>query len=368
MNGKAVFKGMTPYKPGKQIEDVKLEYGLERIVKLASNENPFGFSDNVKAAMPELVDNLEIYPDGYATLLRSALAEKLGVHGDQLVFGCGSDEVVEFICRAFLEPGMNTVMATPTFPQYKHNALIEGAEIKEVPLIDGYHDLDGMLAQIDEKTKVVWVCSPNNPTGSLVNRADFQEFMSNCPKNVLVVMDEAYYEYIETEDYVDTVKEVENFPNLIVLRTFSKAYGLAGLRIGYGVAQEEIATPLNIARGPFNTTTIAQKSALIALKDEEFLQTSLQRNIENKHAFMQFCDDQGLSYYDSETNFLFVKLPISGDRMFEHLLSKGFIVRSGEALGHPNGIRVTIGKREDMEELQQHMKDFLVSIAKENQL
>ena len=368
MNGKAVFKEMSPYKPGKQIQDVKLEYGLERIVKLASNENPFGFSDHVKAVWPELSESLEIYPDGYATLLRQELAMELNVQEEQLVFGSGSDEVVEFICRTFLEQGMNTIMAKPTFPQYKHNALIEGAEIREVPLIDGYHDLEGMLDRVDGETKVIWLCTPNNPTGSLIHRENFEQFMEQCPDHVLVVMDEAYYEYVETDDYPQTIKALEKYKNLIVLRTFSKAYGLAGLRVGYGVADEAITTLLNITRGPFNTTSVAQKAALVALKDKEFLQTSLDKNKQNKNAFMRFCEEQRLPYYDSEANFLFVKLPVSGDTMFEYLLSKGFIVRSGEALGHPGGVRITIGERKDMEELQQHIRNFLVALAEEKQL
>ncbi|SDJ67501.1 histidinol-phosphate transaminase [Sediminibacillus albus] len=362
MLAKEVFKGMAPYKPGKQIEDVKAEFGLDRIVKLASNENPFGFSPKVKQALPKLIENLEIYPDGYSTVLRAELAAKLGVQGDQLVFGCGSDEIVEIICRTFLDEGTNTIMATPTFPQYKHNALIEGAEIKEVPLINGYHDLEGMLKEIDEQTKILWLCSPNNPTGSLINKEQFDYVMDHCPNDVLVVVDEAYYEYIETEDVPDTVKEIENYPNLLVLRTFSKAYGLAGLRIGYGIAREEITTLLNITRGPFNTTSTAQKAALIALKDQQFLEESLARNVENKHQFMDFCTKNGLPFYDSETNFLFVQLPVSGDQMFEYLLTKGFIVRSGEALGHPFGIRVTIGASEDMKQLESLMSSYLTAI------
>ncbi|WP_053219402.1 histidinol-phosphate transaminase [Virgibacillus senegalensis] len=362
MLAKEVFKGMAPYKPGKQIEDVKAEYGLEKITKLASNENPFGFSPKVEQALPELIKNLEVYPDGYSTVLRTKLAQKLGVDGEQLIFGCGSDEVVEIISRTYLDEGTNTVMAHPTFPQYKHNALIEGAEIREVPLIDGYHDLEGMLNQVDDQTNILWLCSPNNPTGALIGQNDFRYVMENCSKHVLVVVDEAYYEYIETEDAPDTVKALEEYPNLIVLRTFSKAYGLAGLRIGYGIASKEIATLLNITRGPFNTTSAAQKAALLALEDEAFLQDSVTTNIENKHQFMKFCDKEGLSYYDSETNFLFVQLPVSGDEMFEYLLSKGFIVRSGDALGHPNGIRVTIGKLEDMKELELYISEYLASL------
>ncbi|MBM7569831.1 histidinol-phosphate transaminase [Aquibacillus albus] len=364
MKSKQIFKQMSPYKPGKQIEDVKREHGLERIVKLASNENPFGYSEMVKDAIPKQLDHLEIYPDGYSTELREALSNKLGVSGDQIVFGCGSDEVVDLICRTYLEPGKNTIMATPTFPQYKHNALIQGAEVREVPLVDGYHDLEAMLKEIDKDTSVLWLCSPNNPTGCLIDKESFSNVMQKCPTDVLVVVDEAYFEYIETSDYPDTIKALEEYPNLVVLRTFSKAYGLASLRVGYGVASKDIVTLLNIARGPFNTTAISQHSALVALKDEAFLSDTKRKNTKNKHAFMEFLDSIGLSYYDSEANFLFVKLPVTGDEMFQYLLTKGFIVRSGEALGHPYGVRITIGNAEDMEELQQYVNEMIASSQK----
>ncbi|MDX8046124.1 histidinol-phosphate transaminase [Gracilibacillus sp. S3-1-1] len=362
MQAKQVLKGMTPYTPGKQIEDVKKEFGLTKIVKLASNENPYGYSGKVKEAIPTMIDHLEIYPDGYAAQLRDKLATTLGVDEKQLVFGCGSDEIIDFICRSYLEKGTNTVMATPTFPQYKHNALIQGADIVEVPLLEsGYHDLEAMLEKVNKQTRVVWLCSPNNPTGSLISCEQLVHFLDTCPSDVLVVLDEAYYEYIEREKDPDSISLVSTYNNLVVLRTFSKAYGLANLRVGYGVASEEVATYLNITRGPFNTTSISQLSASIALDDEAFIQHSYEENVKNKQTFMDECKALGLDYYDSEGNFLFVKLPTSGDALFEYLMTKGFIVRSGEALGHPNGVRITIGSAEQMKELAAHMKEFLAA-------
>ncbi|MDC3413048.1 histidinol-phosphate transaminase [Terrihalobacillus insolitus] len=359
MKAKEILNELKPYKPGKQMEDVKREFGLERIVKLASNENPFGFSPKVKAELPKLIENFQIYPDGYTGKLREALASKLGVRNNQLVFGGGSDEVIQIICRSYLQTGTNTIMATPTFSQYKQNAVLEGTEIREVPLENGYHNLDKMLQTVDHQTRVVWLCSPNNPTGCHINQEDFYRFMDKIPHDVLVVVDEAYYEYVEANDFPDTIAALQDYPNLIVLRTFSKAYGLAGLRIGYGIANEAIIAKLDVVRGPFNTSSVAQQAALLALEDEEFLQHSVERNKENKQAFIQFCDQLGLSYYDSQTNFLLVQLPVSGDQVFQHLLSKGFIVRSGEALGVPNSVRITIGEREDMENLQKKLKEYL---------
>ncbi|MFZ0475902.1 MAG: histidinol-phosphate transaminase [Halobacillus sp.] len=364
MKAKDILRDMKPYKPGKGIEEVKKEYGLERIVKLASNENPFGFSPKVKQELPELITNLEIYPDGYAAAVRRKVAEFINVNDNQLIFGNGSDEVVQIICRTFLEPGANTIMAAPTFPQYRHNALIEGAEVREVPLVDGHHDLEEMLRQIDSQTRVLWICTPNNPTGVHIESEKLKAVMDACPDHVLVVLDEAYYEYLETDDYFDSLAALDNYTNLIVLRTFSKAYGLAGLRIGYGVGHPDVIRMLEPSREPFNTTTVSQAAAILALDDQQFLKMSLEENKKNKRALMKFCDENGLSYYDSQANFLLIHLPFSGDEMFQHLLAKGFIVRSGEALGLPNTIRLTIGRSEDMAVIQEEMKQKLVSGVK----
>ncbi|MCA0970352.1 histidinol-phosphate transaminase [Halobacillus litoralis] len=361
MKAKEILKTMKPYKPGKGIEEVKEEYGLDRIVKLASNENPFGFSPEVQKELPALIEKLEIYPDGYSAAIRKKVAQFINVNEDQLIFGNGSDEVVQIVCRTFLEPGTNTVMATPTFPQYRHNALIEGAEVREVPLVDGHHDLDEMLNQVDEHTRVLWICTPNNPTGVHIDHDHLQSVVERCPEHVLIVIDEAYYEYLEAEDAFDSLAGLKEHSNLMVLRTFSKAYGLAGLRIGYGVAHPDIIQVLEPAREPFNTSTVAQAAAIIALDDQAFIQKSVEENRKNKKKLMKFCDDNGISYYDSQANFILVHLPISGDAMFEHLLTKGFIVRSGEALGLPNTIRLTIGKEEDMERIQEEMKQRIAS-------
>ncbi|MCP3025861.1 histidinol-phosphate transaminase [Halobacillus sp. A5] len=364
MKAKEILKGMSPYKPGKQIEEVKKEYGLDKIVKLASNENPFGFSPQVNKQLPKLIKQLEKYPDGYAAALRKKTADFLNVKEDQLIFGNGSDEIVQIICRTFLEAGANTVMAAPTFPQYKHNALIEGAEVREVPLLNGRHDLSTMLEQVDENTRVLWLCTPNNPTGVHLSAKEIEHVLNNCPSHVLIVMDEAYYEYMEAEDAFDSLSALNQYENLLVLRTFSKAYGLAGLRIGYGVGSPEIVSTLEPAREPFNTSTIAQAAAILALDDQEFIIETTKENAVNKRKLMEFLDENSLDYYPSEANFVLVHLPLSGDVMFEHLLSKGFIVRSGEALGLPNSIRLTIGKKEDMEIIQSEIKERIIGITK----
>ncbi|SDH07361.1 histidinol-phosphate aminotransferase [Alteribacillus persepolensis] len=346
MKVKSQIIGMEPYKPGKPMEEVKRELGLKEVHKLASNENPYGASPKAKAAVQQAVLYPEIYPDGYAADIRQAVADHIGVKASQLLFGAGSDEVILMLCRAMLNNETNTVMASPTFSQYKHNAVIEGAEIREVPLKDGVHDLEGMLEQIDENTRIVWVCNPNNPTGTYVNDEAFQAFMRQVPENVLVVSDEAYIEYVTAQDYPNTLAYLNEYPNLMILRTFSKAYGLASMRIGYGVAQEKLVQSLDPVRPPFNTNTIAQYAAIAALGDEEYIEECRIKNRKELDRLERYCEKKGLSYLPSQTNFMLIQTGVSGDVMFDALLKKGFIIRSGEALGYPDWIRVTAGTSE----------------------
>src|SRR6476660_816222 len=203
MQWKEQLLTLTPYQPGRPIESVKREYGLEHIVKLASNENPFGASPKAVSALKEAVTNFAIYPDGYATRLREAMTNFLNVDQNQLIFGNGADNLIQIVSRAFLHEGKNTVMAAPSFSQYKHNAIIEGSEIREIPLINGEHDLDSMIAAIDENTAVVWVCSPNNPTGVHITKDKMISFLNNVPKETLVVIDDAYHDYVVADDYYD---------------------------------------------------------------------------------------------------------------------------------------------------------------------
>ncbi|MBO8154958.1 MAG: histidinol-phosphate transaminase [Bacillaceae bacterium] len=355
MRTKEVIQSLHPYQPGKATSDVKREFGLNRIVKLASNENPFGCSSEVKKVLKNSLDDINFYPDGHSRQLRQKLADHIGVHEDSLIFGSGSDEIVQMLCRTFLEPGTNTVMASPTFPQYRHHAKIEGAEVREVPVKDGFHDLDSMLEEIDEHTRIIWLCTPNNPTGNYISETELFNFLKRCPEHVLIIIDEAYYEYVTAKDYPETIPLLKTYKNIMILRTFSKAYGLAGLRIGYGMADKFIIQSLNAVRGPFNTTSLTQKAALAALGDQSFIQYTREENKKNMQSLQAFCDEHNLGYYQSEGNFLLIHLPKSGMEVSQELLKHGFIVRPGELLGIDNTIRVTIGTKEDMNEFQQKL-------------
>ncbi|WP_100372712.1 histidinol-phosphate transaminase [Bacillus sp. FJAT-45037] len=359
MQPKAQLLGLPSYEPGKPIEEVKNELGLEEIVKLASNENPFGASEKAVEAIQKAAMNTAVYPDGYARELRQVVASSLAVDEDQLIFGNGSDEVIQFLCRTFLEKGTNTVTAHPTFSQYKLNATIEGADIREVPLKKGVHDLDAMLEAIDEQTKIVWVCNPNNPTGTYVDEEDFIRFLDQVPPHVIVVSDEAYYEYVTAEDYPQTIPLIERYKQLIVLRTFSKAYGLAALRVGFGVANKQLISYLQPVRPPFNNVSFGQIAAKEAWLDQDFIQRCLEKNNQGMKQFKDFCEKHQLNYYPSQTNFLLIEVNQIGDEVFQALLKEGFIVRSGNPLGFSQAIRVTIGKEEDNKRLFTAMEKVL---------
>jgi histidinol-phosphate aminotransferase len=359
MNFKKQLQSLKPYQPGKSIDEVKKQFGLDKIIKLASNENPFGCSQNVLKAIQNMNPSYAIYPDGYATALRLTLSDFLKVAPEQLIFGNGSDEIIQIISRALLDSSSNTIMATPTFPQYKHNAILEGAEVREIPLMNGGHDLSRMLDCIDEHTNVVWICNPNNPTGIYLNERELVAFLEKVPPEVLVVLDEAYFEYVDANDYYDSIQLLNRFENLIVLRTFSKIYGLAGFRLGYGMANKELISKLEPAREPFNVNALAQLAGETAIKDQEFVQSCKNENRKSLQYFYEFCHENNLDYYPSQGNFILIDFKVDSDELFQYLLERGVIVRSGKALGFPTSIRISMGLKEQNETTVQLLKEFI---------
>lgn len=346
---------LKAYSPGKSSEEVKREYGLTKIVKLASNENPYGTSPLVSEAISSL-ENFAVYPDGAAVEIRGEVAKFIGVDEDQLIFASGLDELIQIISRALLSEDSNTVMAGGTFPQYRHHAVIQKAEIREVPLKDGCHDLNAMAAQIDDRTQVVWICNPNNPTGTYVNKEELHSFLEAVPPHVLVVLDEAYYEYAVADDYPNTIPLLDRYKNLLILRTFSKAYGLAAFRIGYGIADARLIKQLDVARLPFNTSVLAQRAAIAALKDQSFVAKCVSENVNELQKFYEVCKRHDFEYYPSQGNFIFIRIPgkDSAD-VFQYLLENGFVVRP-----FPNGIRITVGTKEQNEELFQLLEKMVL--------
>lgn len=359
MRAKSQIAGLPVYQPGKPIEEVKREFNLTEIIKLASNENPFGSSPKAVEAAKDACVNLAIYPDGAGFELRQKIAQFYDVEVGQVILGNGSDEIVQMICRTYLTPGSNTVMAEPTFPMYKINAVIEGADAIEVPLKEGVHDLDAMLQRIDSNTKVVWVCNPNNPSGTYNSAKEVESFLQKVPSDVLVVLDEAYYEYAYAEDYPESLPLLEKYPNLIILRTFSKIYGLAALRIGYGLASKEIIHLVNHVREPFNANRVAQSAAQAALDDQEYVQYCKDKNRQGLEQFYKAFDQMNLFYYPSQGNFILVDTGLPGNEVFQTLLRQGLIVRSGQALGFPTFVRITVGTEEQNEKMIQALRKIV---------
>lgn len=349
------------YQPGKSVDEVKRELGLERIIKLASNENPFGSSKHAKQAILNEVNNTSIYPDGAARALTDAVAAHLGVEHNQLIFGAGSDEVILMICRAYLVPGDEIVIADQTFPQYKHNAEIEGAVTVEIPLKEGAHDLEAMLAAVNERTKIVWICNPNNPTGTIVSADELEQFVAQVPANVMVVLDEAYCEYVTDPSFTDGLDLVRRYPNVVSLRTFSKIYGLASLRIGYGVGHADVIHTINQVREPFNTTRFAQAAALAAVQDQGFIEDCRQKNA----AGIQYVEQQfarlHLESFPAHGNFIMVDVGFSAIEVFNALMRRGVIARAGHHK-YPNHLRITIGSQEENEAMIQALEETLAEI------
>ncbi len=363
MKPKSRIVHLPVYQPGKPMEEVKRELGLDKVTKLASNENPFGCSPKAREAIMAELDATHIYPDGGAVALTTALSERLGVQPNQIIFGAGSDEVILMLTRAYLLPGDETVMASHTFPQYKHNAEVEGATVIEVPLKDGKHDLEAMLAACTDKTKIVWICNPNNPTGTIVTHKEVEQFLNSCSPDTMVVLDEAYVEYIDTPEFPDGLALLKQYPNVVLLRTFSKIYGLASLRIGYGIGHPDVIHAVNQVREPFNTTRYGQVAALASLADDSFVAECRERNVEGIKLIQDRLDALGLSYFPAYGNFIMIHTGRPAQAVFDALLRQGFIVRGGHSLGYPESIRVTIGSREENEAFLTALEEVLKTVS-----
>ena len=339
------LRELVSYEPGKPIEDVARELGLKPgdIIKLASNENPLGPSPKALAAMRETLERAHFYPDGGGFYLREAIAKKFGFERANIMLGCGSNEIIEFIGKAFLNPGDEIVTARHAFVVYKLMATLFGATTIEVPDPNFAHDLDAMAAAITPKTKEVFIANPNNPTGTLLTQDEIDRFMERVPEHVIVVFDEAYFEF--NENPPDTLKFVREGRNVVVLRTFSKIQGLANLRIGYGIAKAELIDVLGKTRQPFNTNGIAQAGALAGLADEEHQRRTREITIEGRDFLQQEFAAIGLDYVPSFANFVLVKVG-SGRDVFQALMKRGIIVRDMTSYGLPEWIRVSIGTME----------------------
>lgn len=350
---------LVAYQPGKPIEETARELGLDPhdIVKLASNENPLGPSPKAVEAITRAASGVHIYPDGAAYRLRTALAEFCGVEFNQTVVGTGSSEVIELICHALLNPQTEMVAAKHSFSMYPIMSKLFGAKFVEVPnKADWTHDLNGFLEAITERTRVVFITNPTNPLGTVVTQQEIDEFMARVPEHVLVCFDEAYREF--SEHPPDTLKYVKEGRNVVVLRTFSKAYGLAGLRVGYGIAPEAVCSMLHKARAPFNLHVLAQEAALAALEDQEHVRRTVGNNTQGMRFYEQAFREMGLEWIPSQGNFILVKVG-QGKKVFQDMLAKGVILRAQDGYGLPEWIRISIGTPEENARCIEVLKEVL---------
>ena len=334
---------LVPYIPGKPIDELERELGIPRAIKLASNENPLGPSPKALAVLEDAAAILHRYPDGGAYRLRAALADRYKLTSDHVILGNGSDEILGLLARAFLSPGDEAVMADQTFVIYKMEVTAAHGKPVIVPLKQWHHDLQAMADAITARTRLIFICNPNNPTGTMVAAAEVHAFMRRVPNDVIVIFDEAYYEYVQDQDFPDSVSWILQQRNAIVLRTFSKIYGLAGLRVGYGLTTPEIAGYLNRVRPPFNVNTMAQGAALAALHDDQHVARSRALNVSEMATVQAGLVALGFQPLPSQANFLFFDVGRDGRVVFDALLRQGIIVR------HIEGrlLRVTIGLPEE---------------------
>jgi histidinol-phosphate aminotransferase len=350
-------RNLPVYSPGKSPEEVARELGIADCVKMASNENPLGPSPLALRAVAEALPEAHLYPDPDCHRLREALSQRLGVPGECLLVTHGADEAFDLLAYAFLEKGDEVVVGDPTFSSYELAARTMGAEVKRVPLKDYRQDIPAMLAAVGKRSKLVVLCSPLNPTGTTVTEEELEEMVEGLPGNVLLVLDEAYLEYVTDPGHPDSLRWFERRAGMVVTRTFSKIYGLAGLRVGYAICHPAVREALEKVKLPFNVNRLGQAAALAALEDEEHLRRSRELNELGKRRLYGVLEETGFAYVPTQANFILVK---EGDRggLFGELLRRGVIVRTGEALGVPGHVRITIGDEAQNERLEAALRDI----------
>ena len=362
---RSALADLIPYEPGKPVEEVQRELGLERVVKLASNEGPLGPFPQALAAMERAAHELNRYPDGGAYRLRSALAERHGVRFEQIAVGSGADGVIDGLSQAVLDPGDEIVCGWPSFPSYVIYAMKLGATPVQVPLREHRYDLAALLAAVTPRTKLVYVCHPNNPTGTMNTRAELDDYFARVPEHVLTVLDQAYFEYIDDPDYADGIEEYfKTGRRVIVVRTFSKIYGLAGVRAGYAVADAGLVTELGKTRRAFDITTTAQEAALASLDAAEELVRRRELNVRGRAELERLLREAGYTVVGPAVgNFLYVEVGEDADALFDALLRQGVIVRPLTGFGAPHAIRVTVGTPDEHAFLAQALERLSTAAA-----
>lgn len=351
---------IKPYVPGKPIEEVQREYGLENVIKMASNENPLGPSPKAVAAIQKAIGGINFYPDGQSYYLRQALAQHLGLDMQQVKTSNGIDGLIVEICHAYLEDGDETVFSRSSFPAYETYTRVMRATPVMTPTRSYGLDTEAMLEAITDRTRIVFFCNPNNPTGTIITTDEVDAFLDRVPEHVLVFFDEAYYEFVDSADYPDTLRYVrEGRKNVLVARTFSKVYGLAGIRLGYAMAHPETLAPINMIKEPFPVNLLAQAAGIAALEDVDFLKKAVETNKAGRLFLYDQFDKLDLNYLRSHTNFILVEIGPRAAEVYQGLLERGVIVRPCTGYELPDFLRVTVGTEEQNARLIAELKTLL---------
>lgn len=351
------------YKPGRPIEEVQKQFGILDVIKLASNENPLGSSPKAVEAICKAASGVRLYPDGKSAVLAAALARRFGVRSDQVAVGNGADGLIMELCLAYLDEQSEVIVSRSSFPMYDVFSCAMRAHLVKTPQKGYGLDLPAMARVITENTRLIFICNPNNPTGTVVGAADVDAFLKDVPDHVIVVFDEAYYEYAAAQDFPDTIEYVrQGMDNVMVLRTFSKAYGLAGLRVGYGFGCPQLLAPLSLVKEPFAVNSLAQAAGLAALEDDEFCERSLAINNEGKAYLYREFDRLGLFYVPTYTNFILVQLGPMMLWLVDRLMENGVIIRPGDAYDLPEFARITIGLPEQNHCLVEALEKLLAKL------
>ncbi|AOV07446.1 histidinol-phosphate transaminase [Sporosarcina ureilytica] len=359
MRWRKYVKQIAPYVPGKSIEAVKKEFNLDAVLRLASNENPLGPSSKAVDAMQQAMAESHLYPDPTAAELREKLATIYGVLPEQIITGNGADNVISFVISAFVNEGDEVLYCTPTFPAYRSTTLLMGGKPVEVPLTKELtFDLDSLKENITDKTKLIFICNPNNPTGTIVESNALEQFIASVPEHVTVILDEAYIEYVRKENYLTGIDFFKKGYPVITIRTFSKFYSLAGLRVGYAVASEEMLAPMLRLREPFAVNRPAIAAAVATLDDTEFTEDHFEMNEAEKLALSEKMEELGFTVYPSSTNFLFIHIKSDAQELFNALLKKGIIIRPCTGWGYDEYVRISIGTKEQNELLLSTLKQL----------
>ena len=352
---------LPEYVPGGTMEDIKEKYNLKEVYKLASNENIFGPSPKVIDYFKKGLSDINYYPDSYCRQLRKRLSLKLGVTQDSIIFGNGTDQIIEMVCDAILEKGKNIVIPHPTFLTYEKSAMKNGAEVLRVPLSGFRQDIKGIVQKADEDTAVIFLTSPHNPTGTIITGEEIEYILENISSDILIVLDEAYMEFMPDEFKIKSLDYLKKYDNLLIMRTFSKIYGIAGLRIGYGIGSVEVISDITKLMQPFVVNSIAQIAAIISLEDDDNISENINIVISEREKFCKKLEDEKIYFVQSYSNFVLIKTGSRSSEFSEELLKNGFMIRNGDFLGFPGFIRVSLS----LPEINKKFTELFVELYKQ---